>query len=310
MKKIFCVGLLILAIGISIIGCEERKNQTEEPSPEENHSGENKVGVHDIKNKADEAISLINEKGKTVSGRFKVPKKYRRVQVEHSTFEEYLRTLSLKEHNSKVMFFDGNVKLNRNVYKAVVDMDIGDRNLQQCADAIMRLRGEFFYHKAQYDRIHFNFTNGFRVDYSKWIEGYRIAIENNDTWWVKRTEASNTYQDFRNYMDIIFTYAGTISLSAELDTINISEMQIGDVFIQGGSPGHAVIVVDMAENIETREKVFMLAQSYMLAQDIQILSNPNNCEISPWYELNFGKELITPEWKFNSIDLKRFVESN
>ena len=49
----------------------------------------------------------------------------------------------------------------------------------------------------------------------------------------------------------------------------VTSMQIGDVLIQGGSPGHAVIVVDMAENPATGEKLYLLAQSYMPAQDIQ-----------------------------------------
>jgi len=43
---------------------------------------------------------------------------------------------------------------------------------------------------------------------------------------------------------------------------NIEEINIGDVFIVGGSPGHAVIVVDMAQN-DNNEKIFLLAQSYI-----------------------------------------------
>jgi hypothetical protein len=110
-------------------------------------------------------------------------------------------------------------------------------------------------------------------------------------------------------MDYVFSYANTRSLNQELSPVtNILEMQIGDVFIQTGNPyGHAVIVVDMAENPETNEKVFMLAQSYMPAQDIQILVNRNHTGISPWYEL--GEDQIdTPEWTFYSGDLKRFDE--
>ena len=53
-------------------------------------------------------------------------------------------------------------------------------------------------------------------------------------------------------------------------------MQIGDVFIKGGFPGHAVVVLDMAENDRTGQRVFLLAQSYMPAQDIHIMKNPTN----------------------------------
>ena len=106
-------------------------------------------------------------------------------------------------------------------------------------------------------------------------------------------------------MDIIFAYAGTLSLSKEMISIDIKDIQIGDVFIQGGSPGHAVIVVDMAVD-SGNNKVFLLAQSYMPAQDIQILVNPNNKKISPWYNLDFEGDLVTPEWTFKKNSLKRF----
>ena len=85
-------------------------------------------------------------------------------------------------------------------------------------------------------------------------------------------------------------------------------MQIGDILIQKGNPyGHAVIVIDMAENPDTREKVYMLAQSYMPAQDIQVLVNRNNSKISPWYLIN-EDPIESPEWTFNPEDLKRFGE--
>ena len=51
------------------------------------------------------------------------------------------------------------------------------------------------------------------------------------------------------------------------------DMEPGDVFIQGGSPGHCVIVVDMAVNEGTGEK-FYASPSYMPAQDIQIQKTP------------------------------------
>ena len=106
-------------------------------------------------------------------------------------------------------------------------------------------------------------------------------------------------------MRAIFNYAGTYSLEKELQQIPINDVQIGDVFIQGGFPGHAVVVVDMAEN-ETGEKRFMLAQSYMPAQDIHILKNPTNRKLSPWYSTNFEGNLYTPEWTFEASDLRRF----
>ena len=106
-------------------------------------------------------------------------------------------------------------------------------------------------------------------------------------------------------MNMIFNYAGTASLEKELKKIAISDIRPGDVFIQGGFPGHAVIVVDVAQNADG-EKIFMIAQSYMPAQEMHILVNPSNEDLSPWYSTNFEGDLNTPEWLFEKGDLMRF----
>ncbi|MBN1634260.1 MAG: DUF4846 domain-containing protein [Ignavibacteria bacterium] len=251
---------------------------------------------------------FINAQGSTVEKRFITPPDYERVNVIDNSYEKYLRQLPLKPHGSSVLFYNGKIKENKNIYDAVVDLKIGDKDLHQCADAIMRLRAEYLYGTSNYDKIHFKFTNGFRMDYSEWMKGKRIVVKRDKTYWKQMLSPSNTYNDFWNYMEIIFTYAGTYSLSNELIPVNIDNLKIGDIFIQGGFPGHAVIVVDMAINPKTNDKIFLLAQSYMPAQEIQILKNPNDENISPWYSVNFDKDLITPEWKFQKSDLTRFEE--
>lgn len=82
----------------------------------------------------------------------------------------------------------------------------------------------------------------------------------------------------------------------------MSSLAIGDVFIHGGAPGYCVIVVDLAVNENTGEKIFMLAQSYMPAQDIQILKGDSDG--SPWFTTSIGDILKTPEWTFKVSDLK------
>lgn len=253
-----------------------------------------------------ENTDLINKTGTTIKTRFRLPEGFQRIKSKENSFAAYLQNLPLKPDGSKVSYYNGQLKTATDVYAGVVDMDIGNRDLQQCADAIMRLRGEYLWQQKAYEDIHFDFTNGFQVDYSQWIQGYRMRIKGNQTTWYKSKAPSNTYKDFRKYMNLIFAYAGTLSLSKELPNAAFEKMQIGDIFIQGGSPGHAVIVVDMAQHPETGEQLFLLAQSYMPAQDIQILQNPMNEALSPWYSTQFSGSLVTPEWLFEKMDLKRF----
>lgn len=248
---------------------------------------------------------MINEDGDSLEKRFNPPDGFTRVSLAEGSFGKYLRALQLKPPGSRVEYFDGRIKM-RQVQEAVIDIDVGNRDLQQCADAVMRLRAEYLYELKKYEQINFHFTNGFQAQYRKWMEGYRIDVQGNRVSWVKDGVASADYASFRKYLDMVFAYAGTLSLSRELESVDLTEMIVGDVFIQGGSPGHCVIIVDMAENKVTGEKLFMLAQSYMPAQDIHVLKNPGDQRLSPWYRLNFEYELVTPEWNFTKNDLKRF----
>jgi len=240
-----------------------------------------------ISNIESEQIS-IDSACTTIHKRFLAPAGYETFSSESNSFAEYLQTLPLKPIGSQVKYYDGGNKINRNVYCSVIDQDIDPVNLQQCADAVMRLRGEYLFKQNKYKEIHFNFLSDGKerhfIDYAK---------------------GDYSYAKFRKYMKYIFSYANTASLREELYTRPIYEMQIGDVLIQKGNPyGHAVLVVNMAKD-STGNTVYMMAQSYMPAQEIQILINRNSKSLSPWYPLKEG-EITTPEWRFVSADLRHF----
>ncbi len=254
----------------------------------------------------DVSRQIENTDGATISLRLQPPAGFVRHEVPANSFADYLRHLPLKSTDAQVHLFDGRLKARQTAHAAVVDMDTGDRDLQQCADAVMRLRAEHLFSQKQYDALHFNFTNGFNAEYVKWRQGYRVKVEGNKTEWYATNTPSTSYESFREYLNLVFMYAGTLSLSKELRPKQVKDLAIGDVFIKGGSPGHAVIVVDVAVKSGPGEKIFMLAQSYMPAQEIHVLVNPNDKELSPWYSSDFGEELQTPEWTFESEMLKSF----
>lgn len=223
----------------------------------------------------------------------------------NDSFALYLRNLPLKK-DKQVHLHNGKLKDNQNAQYAVVNIDVGKRDLQQCADAVMRLRAEYLYQQKQYDKIHFNFTSGARANYIDYAEGSRAVVLNNQVRWAKTAPKNYDYKTFRKYLDLVFTYAGTQSLNKEMDKINLDEIRPGDVFIQTGFPyGHAVTVVDVATDTASGIKAFMLAQSFMPAQEIHILKNPEK-DNDPWFYTNFKKELETPEWTFTALHLKRF----
>ena len=69
--------------------------------------------------------------------------------------------------------------------------------------------------------------------------------------------------------------------------------------------GHAVLVVDTAHG-DDGTAVFLLAQSYMPAQQIHVLANPKDPELSPWYRYDPAKGVGTPELYFTEWMLRRF----
>lgn len=222
-------------------------------------------------------LLLTGPKPDSVSNRFKTPEGYHRIKTNNGSFAHYLQNLPLKPVGTHTQTYQGKIAATDAYTAAVVDLSIGKQDLQQCADAVMRLRGEYLYHNQNYNDISFNFVNGFRCGFATYARGYRY--QNNK--WVLAGKLGYSYQTFLNYMALVFSYAGTLSLEKELKKVtSASDIQIGDVFIHGGSPCNCFIILDMAENA-AHQKIFLLAQSYMPAQNIQVLQQG-----SPWFSLD------------------------
>ncbi|MGV3639728.1 MAG: DUF4846 domain-containing protein, partial [Adhaeribacter sp.] len=249
----------------------------------------------------------INPDGKTIATRISPPPGFERVQEGNQSLNAFLRNLPVKENGAGVNLYNGKGKNRQDVHAAVIKMDVGQQDLQQCADAVMRLRAEYLFKQKKYAEIHFNFTSGDRADYLKYAQGFRPLIQGNRVSWKKKAAADNSYGAFRKYLNLVFTYAGTASLEKELQQVkNLADIRPGDVLIQGGHPGHALMVMDVAVNPQTKEKVFLLAQSYMPAQEMHIVKNFNDPSRSPWYSAKANSSLNTPEWDFEVGNLRRF----
>jgi hypothetical protein len=241
-----------------------------------------------------------------IVNRISLPEGFTRTKVNKGSFQDWLRHLPLQNSGCDVHLYNGSKKYRQDVHCAIVNIDAGgNEDLQQCADACMRLKAEYHFSVKENENIHFNFTSGHNAEWTKWKDGYRPQIKGNNVTWQKTANEDNSYKNFKSYLKTVFRYAGTFSLSKEMVSVKPEEMNIGDLFIYGGFPGHAVIVLDMAEN-KSGEKIFIIAQSYMPAQDIHVLKNFNDDGLSPWYSLNFREELKTPEWTFGRDQLKRF----
>ena len=212
-----------------------------------------------------------------------LPTGYMHIKNGDESFAIWLQNISLKK-DKKVLLFDGSPKPNQTAQFAVLDISVGNKNLQQCADAVMRLRAEYLFAQKMFSEIVFR-DNGSGV--YKFIEPY-------------------TRDNFTKYLDKVFGMCGTASLVKQLkQKNNFNDIKAGDVLIRGGFPGHAVMVMSVAENADGK-KIYMIAQSYMPAQDIHVLQNPIIENLSPWYEVIENDIIQTPEYTFRKSELMQW----
>lgn len=250
---------------------------------------------------------IINKRGAALEERINSPKGYTRIPSSDGEFAAFLRKLPLKEDGSKVRLYNGEEKPNQDSHIAIFDLELRDRDLQQCADSVIRIYAEYYWTREEYDKIAFHLTNGFLMEYTKWRDGNRIVVDGNEVRWKKTTSFDDTYECFHDYLNMVFAYAGTLSLKEESHSISLEELRPGDMFLQGGSPGHCVLVVDIAKD-DNDNICFLLAQGYMPAQDFHIIKNPLHLE-DPWYytsELQYP--LQTPLWNFDEGSLVRWSD--
>jgi hypothetical protein len=69
-----------------------------------------------------------------------------------------------------------------------------------------------------------------------------------------------------------------------------------------------MLVMDVAEDA-AGHRIYLLAQSYMPAQDIHLVVNPREPVLSPWYRVGGSPEVITPEWTFYTNQLRSWPKT-
>jgi hypothetical protein len=88
--------------------------------------------------------------GSSLRDRFTAPAGFVRVDVAPRSFGGWLRALPLAPPGTPVRSFDGRVILpeGHESLAAVVTLDVGDRDLQQCADSVIRLHAEWLFARS------------------------------------------------------------------------------------------------------------------------------------------------------------------
>lgn len=291
MKKIipFCVLLLLLT-------CKEKTNFPVENIEEE---------VPELSAKKN--LVKINTKENTIKARFPAPEDYNWLEEQPDSFGYFIENFPLKKYNAPILKYDGTEINTQNLHEAIFDIDVGTKDLQQCADAFIRLRAEYLFQRKRFDDIKFHFTSGDLMTWNAYKNGVRAIVHGNSVSFRKTANADGSKENFRKYLDLIFNYAGTISLNRETKPVlKNSDLRTGDLLITAGSPGHIVFIAGVAQN-EKGEKIFLLAQGFTPAQSIHVMKNPFDIDLSPWYKLDVDSpETKTARYIFRPSNFRRF----
>jgi hypothetical protein len=231
----------------------------------------------------------------------------RRVAVAAGSWGAWLRGLPLLPAGTPARLYNGQLKANQAVVAAVVDIAPGTKDLQQCADAVMRLRAEYLF-SVDPNKIHFHLTTGYDAWFSDYVAGTTFRVRGEEVQPAPKPTEAPTHAALGRYLLPVFGYAGTLSLSHEVQPIALAEVRPGDVLVHGGSPGHAVLVADVAENPRSGQQYILLLQSYMPAQNIHLLRNVSHLALGAWFAVPgpAETEFDTPEWTFGRAELGRF----
>jgi len=103
--------------------------------------------------------------------------------------------------------------------------------------------------------------------------------------WQKRTAAGQLARQPAPLLDTVYAFASTRSLARELRPVEeMAAAAIGDVFVHPGSPGHAVIIVDLAVDPATAQARAAGPEQHA-ARDVHILRNTLDPALGAWFAL-------------------------
>jgi hypothetical protein len=224
--------------------------------------------------------------------RFAAPAGFRRVAVDAGSFGAFVRSLPLRPVGTPVLDFQGGVQRagDDEFVAAVVDIDVGDADLEQCADFVLRLDAEWRYGRGE-RAIGYGTASGARLDYGAFLRR-------------RGAGRAESHAVFRRYLDAVFAAANTASLAREGRAVALDDVHPGDVLVMTGVPfGHAVLVLDVAVG-EGGRRALLLGQGFMPAQSFHVL-RPGRAD--PWFVLDaHAPQVVTPFWRpFPATALRR-----
>ncbi|HVY45643.1 MAG TPA: DUF4846 domain-containing protein, partial [Minicystis sp.] len=177
---------------------------------------------------------------------------------------------------------------------AVVAIDVGARDLMQCADSVIRMHAEWRWSTGARDEA-YHALAGPLMSFPRYLAGDRPRAAGARLVWEREARPQRAeHAAFRRFLDEVFTFANTISLARESSAVARDALRPGDFFVLPGGPGHAVLVLDAARASDGRVAL-LLGQGFMPAQGFYVV-RPSRA--SAWFVVAPGDAAVpTPFWR-------------
>lgn len=217
---------------------------------------------------------VSNPAGRMTIGEIAAPAGFERVKVPQGSFSAFIREFPLQRRGSHMKCFNGKLAYGQYFGYAVLDLPMIS-DIEQCADAVMRVRGEYLWSKGLYDRIHFHSVAGKDMRYGGGADR----------------------EAFEKYLCHVYDSANTASLRKYMNKKDFMDIAPGDVLVyeapSAGMYGHAVLVADVAVDPITGTRALMLAQSSTPALTMHVIRNILHPIKSPWVMIDDSDDTIS-----------------
>ncbi len=213
-----------------------------------------------------------------------VPSGYKRVEYAESSYSAWIQRLPLKDDNI-ILGYDGEpVSFPFYSVLAVIDMPMLFRqDIEQCADWCFRFWAEFYKQSGHLNQLCLYDYNG-RPRY------YR-----------------NSGNNFKGFLKWAMATANSYSLKKGCRSIDVSDLQPGDMLVQnkGGGVGHVSVVMDVCQDGKGDCR-YLMGYGFMPAQQFHLEKAMAEDGKDGWFSISEYRQHLRIYLNFGDPTYKRF----
>ena len=225
--------------------------------------------------------------------------------AEPESWCEWLRLLPLAAPGTPVKNYRGEIVVpgDDEHLAAVVAIDIGNQDIQQSADVVLRLFAEWRWFVGDLLMLYLSDAK-LELPLEKWRAGERLVSAGKQQKWVAQEppQSKLDHAAFRAYLDSVFSSSDFRALIAESVAITPESLAPGAFFLHEGHPSEVVVVLDVATS-RSGERAMILMQALNPAESIHVLRPTRD---SVWFPVHTNQPLQLPRTRpFSWKELRR-----